>query len=89
MMVSSSSHSSTSILKTVLQEVGTTSNFGCIRLMSTDDCFIPTNYQKIIARVSALPLAQAHLQLDTVMISVEAQIGGPRPVCLTTSDGRK
>lgn len=54
-----------------------------------DDCFIPTNYQKIMARVSAAPLAQAHIFLDTVMVSVEARMGGPRPVCLTTSDNRK
>ncbi len=60
-----------------------------MRLISTDDGFIPTNYQKIIARISAVPLAQAHIQLNTVMNSVEARIGGNRPVCLTTSDGKK
>lgn len=62
---------------------------GCLWLIRTDDCFIPTNYQKIIARVSAIPLAQAHIQFNTVMSSVGARIGGPRPVCLTTSDGEK
>ena len=57
--------------------------------MSTDDCFIPTNYQKIIAHVAAVPLAKAHLQLDTVMISVKEQVGEPHLVCVTTSDGKK
>ena len=32
---------------------------------------------------------QAHIQFNTVMLSVEAQTDGPRPVCLTTSDGKK
>ena len=58
-------------------------------LISIEDCFIPTNYQKIIARISAVPLAQAHFQFDTVMFSVEAQIGESGLVCLTTSDGKK
>lgn len=59
------------------------------RLISIDDCFIPTNYKKIIARVSAVPLGQARIQLDTVMTTVEARTGGPRPVCVTTSDGKE
>ncbi len=42
-----------------------------------------------MAHISAVALARAHLQLNTVMISVEAQVGGPRPVCVTTSDGKK
>ncbi|KAL9614235.1 MAG: hypothetical protein Q9167_001256 [Letrouitia subvulpina] len=54
-----------------------------------DDCFIPTNYQKIMARISAVPLAQAHIHLDTMMVSVEAQIGESRPICLTTSNNKK
>lgn len=54
-----------------------------------DDCFIPTNYKKIMARVSAAPLAQAHIQLDTVMTSVEARTNGALPVCVTTSDGNE
>ena len=57
--------------------------------MSTDDCFIPTNYQKIIARISAVPLAQARLQLDTEMISVGSETDGACPVCVTTADGKK
>lgn len=54
-----------------------------------DDCFIPTNYQKIMARVAAAPLAQAHIQFDTVMVSVESQSSGPRPICVTTCNGQK
>ncbi|KAL8718296.1 MAG: hypothetical protein Q9225_004547 [Loekoesia sp. 1 TL-2023] len=53
------------------------------------DCFIPTNYKKIMARVSAVPLARAHVQFDTTMTSIEAPIDGQRPVCLTTSGGKK
>ena len=60
-----------------------------MRLISIDDCFIPTNYQKIIARISAVPLAQAQLQLDTVMKSVETRSSAPRPICLTTSGGKE
>ncbi|KAL8809878.1 MAG: hypothetical protein Q9200_003036 [Gallowayella weberi] len=52
-----------------------------------DDCFIPTNYQKIVAKISAVPLAQATMLFDTTMVSVEARPDGPRPVCVTTSDG--
>lgn len=58
-------------------------------LSSTDDCFIPTNYQKIIARISAVPLAQADIQFNTAMVSVEASIAKPRSVTVTTSDGMK
>ena len=36
-----------------------------------------------------LPLAQARVQFDTVMVSVENRPGGPRPVCLRTSDGEE
>ena len=54
-----------------------------------DDCFIPTNYRKIMTRVAALPLAQAHVQLQTVMTSVEAQKGETHNVCVATSDGMK
>lgn len=60
-----------------------------MKLISTEDCFIPTNYQKIITQISAVPLAQAHIQFNTVMTSVEALTGGPRPACLITSDARK
>lgn len=42
-----------------------------------------------MARVSALPLAQARIQYDTVMVAVEARAGQPRPVCVTTSDNRQ
>ena len=35
-----------------------------------------------------VPLAQGRIQFDTVMVSVENRPGGPRPVCLNTSDGR-
>jgi hypothetical protein len=64
---------------------------GCVyvRLTLIDDCFIPTNYKKIMARVSAAPLAQAHIQLDTVMTSVEARTNGALPVCVTMSDGNE
>lgn len=53
------------------------------------DCFIPTNYQKIIAKISAIPLAQAHIQFNTVMASIETVAGTPHPILLTTSDGKK
>ena len=54
-----------------------------------DDCFIPTNYRKIMTRVAALPLAQAYVQFQTMMTSVEAQEGETHNVCLTTSDGKE
>ncbi|KAL8830714.1 MAG: hypothetical protein Q9191_001276 [Dirinaria sp. TL-2023a] len=57
--------------------------------LEDSDCFIPTNYQKIIASISAIPLAQAHIQFNTVMASIENVIGRPRGILLTTSDGQK
>ncbi|KAL8678994.1 MAG: hypothetical protein Q9186_004678 [Xanthomendoza sp. 1 TL-2023] len=63
------------------------SDSGSVNLTFTDDCFIPTNYQKIVAKISAVPLAQATIHLNTTMVSVEARQGGPRPICVTTSDG--
>ncbi|KAL8972884.1 MAG: hypothetical protein Q9197_002580 [Variospora fuerteventurae] len=54
-----------------------------------EDCFIPTNYEKIMARISSIPLAQAHVQLNTIMTCLEASEDGQYPVCLTTSDGKK
>ena len=54
-----------------------------------DDCFIPTNYEKIIGRISALPLAQAHIQFKSVMLSVQASKTGPQAVSVTTSDGKQ
>ncbi|CAO1599284.1 hypothetical protein XANCAGTX0491_003017 [Xanthoria calcicola] len=53
-----------------------------------DDCFIPTNYKKIIARIAAVPLAQAEIRFETLMTSVENRTGEMRPVCVTTSDGK-
>ncbi|KAL8994684.1 MAG: hypothetical protein Q9169_005414 [Polycauliona sp. 2 TL-2023] len=52
------------------------------------DCFIPTNYQKIVARIAALPLAQAQMRYDTSMASVETSLSESRPVCVTTSNGK-
>ena len=40
-------------------------------------------------RVSALPLARARIQFNTVMESVEAQMDGPGTVCVTTSGGQQ
>lgn len=42
-----------------------------------------------MARISAIPLAQAHVQLNTIMTCLEAPEDGQYPVCLTTSDGKK
>lgn len=39
-----------------------------------------------MASISALPLAKAHMQLDTVMKRVQARKTG---VCVTTSDGHE
>lgn len=66
--------------------------FGCTRLNVTEDCFIPTNYEKIVNRISAIPLEQAHIQFNTVMTSVasrEDREDGLRRVCVTTSDDKK
>lgn len=49
-----------------------------------DDCFIPTNYKKILDRIAALPLAQAHIRLNTIMTSVTGDSAG---VHLAVSDG--
>ena len=54
-----------------------------------DDCFIPSNYEKIMDRISALPLAQAHIQLNTVMVSVQSSQTVPHSVSVTTSDGKQ
>ncbi|KAL8858112.1 MAG: hypothetical protein Q9178_005289 [Gyalolechia marmorata] len=53
------------------------------------DCFIPTNYQKIISRISAVPVAQAHIQYNNTMVTVAAHKGGHRPVSVVTSNGDK
>ena len=60
--------------------------FVWLKLTHIDDCFIPTNYKKIIARISAVPLAQAHIQYNTVMKTLEASTDGARHICLTTSN---
>ncbi|KAI4255046.1 MAG: hypothetical protein L6R42_006934 [Xanthoria sp. 1 TBL-2021] len=52
------------------------------------DCFIPTNYQKIITRIAAVPLAQGEMHFETSMTSVETRIGEVHPVSVTTSDGK-
>lgn len=49
-----------------------------------DDCFIPTNYKKILDRIGALPRAQAHIKLNTIMTSVT---GGSEGTRLAISDG--
>lgn len=59
------------------------------RLIPQEDCFIPTNYEKIMARISSIPLAQAQVQLNTIMTCLEVPEDGQYPVCLTTSDGKK
>lgn len=89
MIASSFSHLNSSGLKIVLKEASTNFVFVYVLLILTGDCFIPTNYQKIIASTSAIPLAQANVQFNTVMASVENVIGRPHPILLTTSDGRK
>ena len=63
--------------------------FGFLRLTLADDCFIPTNYQKIIAQISATPLRKAHILCNTIMVSVETCTDGPCTVALGTSDGKK
>ena len=42
-----------------------------------------------MTRISAIPLAQAHIQFDTVMESVEARTGEHLSVCVTTAGGKK
>ncbi|KAL8917579.1 MAG: hypothetical protein Q9208_007862 [Pyrenodesmia sp. 3 TL-2023] len=54
-----------------------------------EDCFIPTNYKKIMALIAAVPLARAHFQWNTTMTSIEALTDGGSSVGLTTSDGKK
>jgi hypothetical protein len=49
-----------------------------------DDCFIPTNYEKIVERIAALPRSQAHIMLNTTMLSVTGDTEG---VDVTTSGG--
>ncbi|KAK4991150.1 hypothetical protein LTR66_006621 [Elasticomyces elasticus] len=53
-----------------------------------DDCFIPTSYEKIMAKVSAIPLEKARIQLNTVMTSIEVRTSGALQICVTTSDGK-
>ena len=57
--------------------------------MITDDCFIATNYEQIIDRISAVPLARARIKFSTVMASVEADQSESGAICLTDSDGSK
>ncbi|KAI4117584.1 MAG: hypothetical protein LQ345_002215 [Seirophora villosa] len=54
-----------------------------------EDCFIPTNYEKILAHISSVPLTQASIRFNTTMACVEALEDGPYPICLTTSEGKK
>ena len=39
---------------------------------SIDDCFIPSNYKEIIARISARPLREAKIRLNTKMTSLDS-----------------
>ncbi|KAL8828244.1 MAG: hypothetical protein Q9170_006688 [Blastenia crenularia] len=54
-----------------------------------EDCFIPTNYESILARIAAAPLAQARVQFNTVMTRIEASKDQQDPVCVSTSDGKE
>ncbi|KAL9009930.1 MAG: hypothetical protein Q9173_005084 [Seirophora scorigena] len=54
-----------------------------------EDYFIPTDYEKIIPRISSVPLTQAYIQLNTTMACIEAFEDGLYPICLTTSEGKK
>jgi hypothetical protein len=54
-----------------------------------DDFFIPSNYKKIMAAISQMPLDQARLVLNKVMISVKHGCSSPGSVCVTTSDGEE
>jgi hypothetical protein len=40
-------------------------------------------------RISAVPLAKAHLKLSTVMTSIETSTESTHPICVTTSDDKK
>ena len=53
-----------------------------------NDCFIPTNYSKIIDRISALPLAKANIQFQSVMQFVEFKTD-MHQVGVTTCDGKQ
>jgi Flavin containing amine oxidoreductase len=52
-----------------------------------DDCFIATNYKKIMARITAVPREKAHIRYNTVMSSTVAQPDGG--VCIITADGEE
>ena len=65
------------------------SAFGRTQLNLADDCFIPTNYQKIIAQISAIPLRKAHICYNTIMVSIETCTNGRGAVVLSTSNGKK
>lgn len=52
-----------------------------------DDCFIPTNYKKIMARICAVPQDKAHILYKTVMASVTGHLDGQ--VCVRTTDGQE
>ena len=57
---------------------------------SSGDCFIPTNYKRIMAKVAAKPLESANLRLGTIMASlkvVKATNGSRSQVELRTTDG--
>ncbi|EPE33393.1 FAD/NAD(P)-binding protein [Glarea lozoyensis ATCC 20868] len=55
--------------------------------IESDDYFIPSNYKKIMSKVSEIPLARAKLRLGTVMTSVEAGENEQGRVCVKTSKG--
>ena len=42
-----------------------------------------------MGRISALPLAQANIQFDSVMVMVQTSKIAPHLVCVTTSDGKQ
>ena len=89
MIVSNVNHSNASFSKIVSKEVNAVKSFCLICLSTADDNFIPTNYQKIIAKIAALPLAQANFRFLTEMTSLQTDKGNPGAVSLTTSDEKE
>jgi len=54
-----------------------------------DDLFIATNYQKIIARIAEVPLAQDTVQFRKKVTSVQKRPCGRQGVVVKTSDGKE
>ena len=63
--------------------------FHCPSSPYPDDCFIPSNYKGIMAKIIALPVERGCIRYNTAVTSVVADSTPPQRVFVTTSDGQQ